>query len=69
MVSDTESNVIQGIFDEESREYVKSVIRDLGIAKATKDLVARNSHQAVGTRALIKNIVKRWRQGRDENTK
>lgn len=67
MVSD--NNVIQGIFDEESRDYVKNVIRDLGLAKATKDLVARNSHQAVGTRALIKNIVKKWRQGRDENTK
>lgn len=67
MVSD--NNVIQGIFDEESRDYVKSVIRDLGLAKATKDLVARNSFQAVGTRALIKNIVKKWRQGRDQNIK
>lgn len=66
MVSD---NVIQGIFDKESRDYVKSVIRDLGIAKATKVLVERNSHQAVGTRALIKNIVKKWRQGRDEDIK
>ena len=65
----SDNNVIQGIFDEESRDYVKNVIRDLGLAKATKDLVARNSHQAVGTRALIKNIVKKWRQGRDENTK
>lgn len=57
------SNLILADFNPEAREYIKQVIRDFGAPRAIQLLSAAYPDRVVFIKAMVKNIVKRWKQG------
>lgn len=60
------NNVIECDF--ESIENIRDMVRDIGATRTIEQLVPINPRLEVFIRAVVKNQIKRWRRGQDNET-